>query len=84
MAHGVDPGQQPAEQVGVADVAADQLVPELRRRAVPVGLRQQRVEQHRLVAVGRQPVRDVGPDEPGTAGDQYAHAATVTSGPLNP
>ena len=55
-------------------------MPELRRRAAAVGLREQGVEQHRLVAVGSQQVRDVGPDEPGPAGDQYAHAATVASG----
>ena len=79
VAHRVDPGQQPGQQVGVADVAADQLVPlGLRRRTVAVGLREQRVEQDRLVAVGGEPVRDVGPDEPGAAGDQYAHRADAS------
>ncbi len=76
VAHRVDPGQQPGQQVGVADVPADQLVPRgLRRRIVAVGLREQRVEQERLVPLVGEPVRDVGPDEPGTAGDQYAHGA---------
>ena len=76
VAHRVDPGQQPRQQVGVADVAADQLVPvALRRRLVAVGLREQRVEQERLVPLGGEPVRDVGPDETGAAGDQNAHPA---------
>ncbi len=42
-----------------------------------VRLREQRVEQDRLVAVGDEPVRDVRPDEPGPAGDQNAHGRTV-------
>ena len=80
MAHGVDPGQQPGQQVGVADVPADQLVPVgVRRRPVAVGLREQRVEQERLVPVGDEPVRDVRPDEPGPAGDQNAHRADASS-----
>ena len=77
MAHGVDAGQQPGQQLGVAHVAADQLVPAGVRRAGPVRLREQRVEQDRLVAAGREPVRDVRPDEPGPAGDQNPHGWTV-------
>jgi len=38
-----------------------------------VGLREQRVEQHRLVPLGDEPVGDVGPDETGSAGDENAH-----------
>ena len=76
VAHRVDPGQQPGQQLGVADVPADQLVPlGPRRRTVAVRLREQRVEQERLVSLGGEPVRDVGPDETGTAGDQNTHAA---------
>ena len=83
VAHRVDPGQQPGQQVGVADVPADQLVPlGLRRRIVAVGLREQRVEQERLVPLGGEPVRDVGPDEPGPAGDQNAHRSDAS--PMRP
>jgi len=44
---------------------------------VPVGLREQRVEQHRLVPLGDEPVGDVGPDETGSAGDENAHEPTL-------
>ena len=44
-----------------------------------MGLREQRVEQERLVPLGDEPVRDMGPDEPGTAGDQYAHSPTLAT-----
>ena len=46
-----------------------QLVPRELRRPVPMSLREQRVQQDGYAPVGRQPVRDVRPDEPG-AGDQ--------------
>jgi hypothetical protein len=76
VAHGVDPRQQPRQQIGVPDVPADQLVPvDLRRRTVTVGLWEQGVEQEWLVPFGGEPVRDVRPDEAGPAGDQNAHAA---------
>ena len=64
MALRVDPGQQPRQQLGVADVPTDQLVPlSLRRRTVAVGLREQHVEQERLVPLGDEPIRNMGPDE---------------------
>ena len=82
VAHGVDAGQQPGQQVGVAHVAADQLVPAgVTAAAGPVRLREQRVEQDGLVAVGGEPVGDVRPDEPCPAGDQNAHGWTVVRVP---
>ena len=77
MAHGVEAGQQPGQHLGVAHVTADQLVPAGVRRAGPVRLRKQRVEQDRLVAAGHEPVRDVRPDEPCPASDQNPHGWTV-------
>ena len=77
MAHDVKTGQQAGQHIGVTNVAADQLVPAGVRRPGPVRLREQRVEQDGLVAAGREPVRDVRPDEPCPAGDQNAHGWTV-------
>ena len=39
------------------------------------------VVHERFVAVCPQGVHDMGPDEPGTAGDQYTHTATLGPGP---
>ncbi|SCD88668.1 hypothetical protein GA0115252_12322 [Streptomyces sp. DfronAA-171] len=62
VAHGVDPGERPGDGVRVAHVV---------RR---VGAR---VEHDGFVPARRERFDDVGPDEPGTAGDQYAHAPTL-------
>ncbi len=48
-------------------LAPGQLVPRELRRPVPMSLREQRVQQDGDAPVGRQPVRDVRPDEPGAA-----------------
>jgi hypothetical protein len=45
-------------------LAPGQLVPRELRRPVPMSLREQRVQQDGYAPVGRQPVRDVRPDEP--------------------
>jgi hypothetical protein len=60
-----------AQRLGDGDHALvpGQLVPRELRRPVPMSLREQRVQQDGYAPVGRQPVRDVRPDEPG-AGDQ--------------
>jgi len=76
VADGVDPGQQPGQQVGVPDVPANQLV-RPGPRDLAVGLRKESVEQHGLVPLGDEPVRDVGPDETGSAGDENAHEPTL-------
>lgn len=39
------------------------------------------VEHEGLVTVFRRRVDDMGPDEPGTAGDQYSHAGHARAGP---
>ena len=49
--------------------------PDLRGRVVR---RLQKVEDHRLVAVGDQPVDDVRTDEPGAPGDEDLHAGAAT------
>jgi hypothetical protein len=78
VADRVDPGQQPGQQVGVADVAAHEVGVRGGRLAA-VGLREQGVEQDDAVAVGAEPVGDVGADEPGSAGDQDAHLRDARS-----
>ena len=78
VAHGIHTGQQPGEQLSVADIAHDQLVGVAPgRRPGAVSLWQQRVQQDDLVLIGDELIGDMGPDEPGTAGDQYAHAPTL-------
>lgn len=62
MAHRVHAAQGAADGVGV---------PHVGRRVGPD------VVQEGLVAVCRERLDDLGPDETGTAGDQYAHALTL-------
>ncbi|BFO13782.1 hypothetical protein SHKM778_01700 [Streptomyces sp. KM77-8] len=64
VTHGVDTGQGPADGGRVPHVGAGIL---------PY------VEHERFVSALPERGGDAGPDEPGTAGDQYAH--TVTLGP---
>jgi hypothetical protein len=71
-----------AEQAGdgrrVAHVADDHLVavgPGRGRAAV--GLRQEGVEQHRLITSGCQRVGDVGSDETGSAGEENSHVIDI-------
>ena len=83
MAHGIHPGQQPAQQVGVADVPADQLVrggPG--RQSVSMRLRQQQVQQDDVVPVGGESISHVGTNEPRPTRDQNPHPAerSVPSG----
>lgn len=74
VAHRVDPGQRRPHPLGVAQIRHDG-----RRLLGPVaagmGGGQQRVEHHRLVPGRRQLPYDLRSDEPGSAGDQYAHEA---------
>jgi hypothetical protein len=46
--------------------------------------RQQHVERHHLVAGVGQPVDDLRSDEPGAAGDEYAHGRTLAGVALRP
>lgn len=62
MAHRVHPGQGAADGVGVPYVGG---------RVGPD------VVQDGLVTVCHERLDDLGPDETGTAGDQYAHALTL-------
>ncbi|GIF75253.1 hypothetical protein Asi02nite_47710 [Asanoa siamensis] len=43
-------------------------------------LRQQRVQRDHLVPVADEQIRDLGPDEPGRAGDQYPHSVQRREG----
>jgi len=76
VAHRVDAGEQAREQVGVADVAVDELVRArpLRDAGRAVGLGEQRVEQDEVVAVGGEMVGDVGADEARSTRDQDARS----------
>ncbi|GAA1209159.1 hypothetical protein GCM10009608_51510 [Pseudonocardia alaniniphila] len=75
MADSVHPREQPAEQLGVADVAVHQLVAlDPRRRRTGVRLGQEGVEQQDVMSVGGQAISDVRADEARSARDEYAHA----------
>ena len=75
VADRVDLGQQPVEQAGVTDVAADQLVAvgPLRRLALRVRLGEQGIEQDGGVSAVGELVGDRGTDESGSAGQEDAH-----------
>lgn len=62
MADGVHTGESAGDRSRIAYVGA--------------GIRPD-VVHDRLVPVRRQRLDDMGPDEPGTAGDQYTHTATL-------
>jgi hypothetical protein len=62
MTDGVDPAQRPPDAFGV---------PHIGTRIVPD------VVHDRLVPARAQRRDNLGPDEPGTAGDQYTHTATL-------
>ncbi|GGY24942.1 hypothetical protein GCM10010384_34920 [Streptomyces djakartensis] len=66
MAHGVDTGQRVPDRRRVPYVGAG-IIPH--------------VEHDRLVPVLPEGGDDMGPDEPGTAGDQYTHTATLGPSP---
>ena len=82
-------GDQPRDEVGVADVPLDELVVDASRLggvAVDVdsvfldaqiveGVH--RVEDGHVVAVREEGLGEVAADEPGAAGDEYVHAPTV-------
>jgi hypothetical protein len=78
MTHRVQPGQQPAQQIGVPHVTDHQLM----HAAIPghlpaMRLRQQRVQKDDLMPPRLQRIRDVRPDEPRPTGNQNPHPATL-------
>ena len=73
VADHVDAVEQVGPVGGVADVEHVQAVD---HRRDPVGLRQQHVDEHDLVAGGVELAPDRAADEPGRAGEQHPHGTS--------
>ena len=76
MAHRVDAPQRIGHGVPVPYIGDDHSFPAA--AGTPTVRRlQQRIEHDHLMAARDQRLGDVSPDEPGSAGEQYAHDATL-------